>query len=116
MAEWLRRGLQILARRFDSGSGLHFQQSYAVAGVRFVWARRRTRARHQITMPVTESNAGMIPPRNISTCQTIPMSVPSCQRRIVRASVSGDGGAGGVAAASASDTTTSVGGPLSAAN
>lgn len=25
MAEWLRRGLQILARRFDSGSGLHFQ-------------------------------------------------------------------------------------------
>ena len=24
MAEWLRRGLQILARRFDSGSGLHF--------------------------------------------------------------------------------------------
>ena len=22
MAEWLRRGLQILARRFDSGSGL----------------------------------------------------------------------------------------------
>ena len=26
MAEWLRRGLQILARRFDSGSGLHFSQ------------------------------------------------------------------------------------------
>jgi glyoxylase-like metal-dependent hydrolase (beta-lactamase superfamily II) len=26
MAEWLRRGLQILARRFDSGSGLHLQQ------------------------------------------------------------------------------------------
>jgi hypothetical protein len=25
MAEWLRRGLQILARRFDSGSGLHFR-------------------------------------------------------------------------------------------
>ena len=25
MAEWLRRGLQILARRFDSGSGLHPQ-------------------------------------------------------------------------------------------
>ena len=24
MAEWLRRGLQILARRFDSGSGLQF--------------------------------------------------------------------------------------------
>ena len=24
VAEWLRRGLQILARRFDSGSGLHF--------------------------------------------------------------------------------------------
>jgi hypothetical protein len=24
MAEWLRRGLQILARRFDSGSGLHW--------------------------------------------------------------------------------------------
>ena len=24
MAEWLRRGLQILARRFDSGSGLHY--------------------------------------------------------------------------------------------
>ena len=27
MAEWLRRGLQILARRFDSGSGLHFLSS-----------------------------------------------------------------------------------------
>ena len=28
MAEWLRRGLQILARRFDSGSGLqHFPAS-----------------------------------------------------------------------------------------
>ena len=27
MAEWLRRGLQILARRFDSGSGLHHQQN-----------------------------------------------------------------------------------------
>ena len=26
MAEWLLRGLQILARRFDSGSGLHFSQ------------------------------------------------------------------------------------------
>ena len=26
MAEWLRRGLQILARRFDSGSGLHFKR------------------------------------------------------------------------------------------
>src|SRR3546814_2920176 len=25
MAEWLRRGLQILARRFDSGSGLHLR-------------------------------------------------------------------------------------------
>ena len=24
MAEWLRRGLQILARRFDSGSGLQY--------------------------------------------------------------------------------------------
>ena len=29
MAEWLRRGLQILARRFDSGSGLH---SFATGG------------------------------------------------------------------------------------
>ena len=32
MAEWLRRGLQILARRFDSGSGLHSprgQHNYA---------------------------------------------------------------------------------------
>ena len=28
MAEWLRRGLQILARRFDSGSGLHLRQSF----------------------------------------------------------------------------------------
>ena len=26
MAEWLRRGLQILARRFDSGSGLQSDQ------------------------------------------------------------------------------------------
>lgn len=29
MAEWLRRGLQILARRFDSGSGLHFSCRHA---------------------------------------------------------------------------------------
>jgi hypothetical protein len=28
MAEWLRRGLQILARRFDSGSGLHAVSSF----------------------------------------------------------------------------------------
>jgi protein SCO1 len=27
MAEWLRRGLQILARRFDSGSGLHYPEA-----------------------------------------------------------------------------------------
>lgn len=27
MAEWLRRGLQILARRFDSGSGLHLAKT-----------------------------------------------------------------------------------------
>ncbi len=27
MAEWLRRGLQILARRFDSGSGLQIFRS-----------------------------------------------------------------------------------------
>ena len=27
MAEWLRRGLQILARRFDSGSGLHLDKN-----------------------------------------------------------------------------------------
>ena len=30
MAEWLRRGLQIPARRFDSGSGLHFLFKLAV--------------------------------------------------------------------------------------
>ena len=36
MAEWLRRGLQILARRFDSGSGLHFA---ADAGDDAVFAR-----------------------------------------------------------------------------
>ena len=28
MAEWLRRGLQILVRRFDSGSRLHFNIFY----------------------------------------------------------------------------------------
>ena len=32
MAEWLRRGLQILAPRFDSGRGLHFLPSRAAAG------------------------------------------------------------------------------------
>ena len=37
MAEWLRRGLQILARRFDSGSGLHplipFEtEAFAISG------------------------------------------------------------------------------------
>ena len=31
MAEWLRSGLQIRARRFDSGSGLHFCLAYAGA-------------------------------------------------------------------------------------
>jgi hypothetical protein len=30
MAEWLRRGLQILARRFDSGSGLHSHSPISV--------------------------------------------------------------------------------------
>ena len=30
MAEWLRRGLQIPARRFDSGSGLHFSAALEV--------------------------------------------------------------------------------------
>ena len=30
MAEWLRRGLQILARRFDSGSGLHVAKAKLV--------------------------------------------------------------------------------------
>ena len=33
MAEWLRRGLQILARRFDSGSGLHVR-----AGLSIKWS------------------------------------------------------------------------------
>lgn len=28
MAEWLRRGLQILARRFDSGSGLQYIMTF----------------------------------------------------------------------------------------
>ena len=32
MAEWLRRGLQILARRFDSGSGLHLALVRAMSG------------------------------------------------------------------------------------
>ena len=32
MAEWLRRGLQILARRFDSGSGLHFSRRRGARG------------------------------------------------------------------------------------
>lgn len=38
MAEWLRRGLQILARRFDSGSGLH--------PIRSKSGRRRIERRH----------------------------------------------------------------------
>ena len=29
MAEWLRSGLQIRVRRFDSGSGLHISRKYA---------------------------------------------------------------------------------------
>src|SRR3546814_1737241 len=38
MAEWLRRGLQILARRFDSGSGLQtcspdFMASFPTPGI-----------------------------------------------------------------------------------
>ncbi|MDB5662141.1 MAG: hypothetical protein JWM38_576 [Sphingomonas bacterium] len=33
MAEWLRRGLQILARRFDSGSGLHTSSLFTHAAV-----------------------------------------------------------------------------------
>ena len=33
MAEWLRRGLQILARRFDSGSGLHPPSEIYVSGL-----------------------------------------------------------------------------------
>src|SRR3954453_14716947 len=32
MAEWLRRGLQILARRFDSGSGLHVLPEFKRSG------------------------------------------------------------------------------------
>ena len=57
---------------------------------------RGFRARHQMMMPVTDSSAGMIPPTKMTICQTAPMPVPSCQRRIVRASVSGCGGFGGV--------------------
>ena len=38
MAEWLRRGLQILARRFDSGSGLQRGKSDCDAGTRPVVA------------------------------------------------------------------------------
>ena len=38
MAEWLRRGLQILARRFDSGSGLQ-------RGVKCLQKRLQTRPR-----------------------------------------------------------------------
>ena len=46
MAEWLRRGLQILARRFDSGSGLHLHSAFrwhcpALRGKLFGEARRR---------------------------------------------------------------------------
>src|SRR3954464_6729563 len=44
MAEWLRRGLQILARRFDSGSGLHLPrkaQAAVVGRIKTVEQRRR---------------------------------------------------------------------------
>ena len=40
-------------------------------------------------IPVIDSSAGMIPPRKMTTCQTGPIPVPSCQRRMVRAIVSG---------------------------
>jgi hypothetical protein len=42
MAEWLRRGLQILARRFDSGSGLHPHRFSEISGMRFDRWRRAT--------------------------------------------------------------------------
>ena len=38
MAEWLRRGLQIPARRFDSGSGLHCFPDEGIAAVRAAFA------------------------------------------------------------------------------
>ena len=41
MAEWLRRGLQILARRFDSGSGLHLLKASALIGAAIRGSSRR---------------------------------------------------------------------------
>ena len=55
-------------------------------------------------MPVIDSSAGMIPRRKMSVCQTGPMPVPSCQRRMVRATVSGGAGGGGLALAVSSST------------
>ena len=69
---------------------------------------RGLRARHQMMVPVTDSSAGMIPPRKMTICHTGPMPVPSCQRRMVRASVSGCGGGGGEATAVESATGTSA--------
>ena len=53
MAEWLRRGLQILARRFDSGSGLQYPVSRRV-----LMARPR--------MPSGPAMPRRLPPRGLS--------------------------------------------------
>ena len=50
----------------------------------------------------------------MTICQTRPMPVPSCRRRIRRARVSGRGGRGGFASPVASSTSTSAGPPARA--
>ena len=51
MAEWLRRGLQILARRFDSGSGLHLFANSAENLLKFGFVQNRNRSTRESPIP-----------------------------------------------------------------
>ena len=77
MAEWLRRGLQILAPRFDSGRGLHFHHSSVIPYCRYVRLRRTTgfawaffRYVALSAQPVTGASGA--PPENPATAQATP--------------------------------------------
>ena len=61
MAEWLRRGLQILARRFDSGSGLQSLQRQIYQAPSAIFSRRSSSASlgcFVAKLPVRTSPAG----------------------------------------------------------
>ncbi|MCB2062023.1 MAG: hypothetical protein KDE25_00925, partial [Novosphingobium sp.] len=61
-AEWLRRGLQILARRFDSGSGLQHLDRKAAATRRYCPGLRRWLHRSiRKAIPIPEIGRQKIP-------------------------------------------------------